>query len=94
MIYYLRAIRDLRNNKFLNAVTVVTIALSIMIVSAFLLFFINANQLVNSWKKGIPAQIRSRSQLPFRVILPEIPGRIDRNNISLDEADYVWLGLS
>jgi cell division transport system permease protein len=53
MIYYLRAIRDLRNNKFLNAVTVVTIALSIMIVSAFLLFFINANQLVNSWKKGI-----------------------------------------
>jgi cell division transport system permease protein len=53
MIYYLRAIRDIRNNKFLNAVTVVTIALSIMIVSAFLLFFINANQLVNSWKKGI-----------------------------------------
>ena len=52
-IYYLRAIRDLRNNKFLNAVTVVTIALSIMIVSAFLLFFVNANQVVNSWKKGI-----------------------------------------
>ena len=48
----------------------------------------------HSWKKGIPAQIRSRSQLPFRVILPEIPGRIDRNTISLDEADYVWLGLS
>ena len=52
-LYYLRAIRDIRNNKFLNAVTVVTIALSIMIVSAFLLFFINANEVVNAWKKGI-----------------------------------------
>jgi uncharacterized iron-regulated protein len=48
----------------------------------------------HSWKKGIPAQIRSRSELPFRVILPEIPGRVDRGTISLNEADYVWFGLS
>jgi uncharacterized iron-regulated protein len=48
----------------------------------------------HSWKKGIPAQIRSRSELPFRVILPEIPGRVDRDTISLNDADYVWLGLS
>ena len=47
----------------------------------------------HAWKKGIPAQIRSRSELPFRVILPEIPGRVDRNHIALSEADYVWLGL-
>ena len=47
----------------------------------------------HSWKLGIPAQIRSRSELPFRVILPEIPGRIEGGNISLAEADYVWLGL-
>jgi uncharacterized iron-regulated protein len=47
----------------------------------------------HSWKRGIPRQIRSRSELPFRVILPEIPGRVDRNNISLNEADYMWLGL-
>jgi uncharacterized iron-regulated protein len=47
----------------------------------------------HSWKRGIPRQIRSRSQLPLRVILPEIPGRVDRNNISLNEADYMWLGL-
>ena len=48
----------------------------------------------HSWKRGIPRQIRSRSELPFRVILPEIPGRADRDNISLNEADYLWLGLS
>jgi len=47
----------------------------------------------HSWKKGIPAQIRSRSELPLRVILPEVPGRVDQNNIALNEADYVWLGL-
>lgn len=47
----------------------------------------------HSWKKGIPAQIRSRSELPFRVILPEVPGRVDEKNIALNEADYVWLGL-
>ena len=45
----------------------------------------------HSWKLGIPAQIRSRSTLPFRVILPEIPGRVDREHIGLNEADYVWL---
>ena len=47
----------------------------------------------HSWKKGIPAQISSRSELPFRVILPEVPGRVDKENIALNEADYVWLGL-
>lgn len=45
----------------------------------------------HSWKLGIPAQIQSRSTLPFRVILPEIPGRVDKEDIALHEADYVWL---
>ena len=47
----------------------------------------------HSWKKGIPAQIRSRAELPFRVILPEVPGRVEQNNVALSEADYLWLGL-
>lgn len=45
----------------------------------------------HSWKLGIPAQIQNRSTLPFRVILPEIPGRVDKEDIALHEADYVWL---
>jgi uncharacterized iron-regulated protein len=45
----------------------------------------------HSWKLGIPAQIRSRTTLPFRVILPEVPGRVDEKNVALHEADYVWL---
>ena len=47
----------------------------------------------HSWKKGIPAQIRRRSQLPFRVILPEVLGRVEQNSVALSEADYLWLGL-
>ena len=48
----------------------------------------------HSWKRGIPRQIRSRSELPFRVILPEIPGRVEPENVSENETDYLWLGLS
>ncbi len=45
----------------------------------------------HSWKLGIPAQIQSRSTVPFRVILPEVPGRVEKAHIGLNEADYVWL---
>jgi uncharacterized iron-regulated protein len=45
----------------------------------------------HAWKRGIPAQIRRRSNIPYRVILPEIPGRLERANVSLEDADYLWL---
>lgn len=51
--HYKRALSDILNNRFLNAVTVITIALSILIVSAFYLFFVNAGEIMNAWKRGI-----------------------------------------
>jgi cell division transport system permease protein len=51
--YTQRAIRDILENRFLNAVTMVTIALSVLIVSAFGLFFLNAQDMFNAWKKGV-----------------------------------------
>ena len=53
ILFFKRAIYDIRTNRFLNAVTIITIALSILIVSSLVLFFVNANEYMNSWKKGI-----------------------------------------
>lgn len=66
IFYFQKALRDIRNNRFLNLVTIVTIALSILIVSAFALFVENANKIMQSWEKGIrimvyPVEDLSRS---------------------------------
>ena len=51
--FYRRAIKDILENRFLTAITVVTIALSILIAAAFALFFVNAGDMLNLWKKGM-----------------------------------------
>jgi cell division transport system permease protein len=48
-----RAVKDLFTNRFLAFVTIITIALSVLIVGAFVLFIFNANAVVASWKKDI-----------------------------------------
>jgi cell division transport system permease protein len=57
LFFLKRAVQDMLNNRFLNTVTVVTIALSVLIVSSFALFFTNANELLDTWKKGIRALV-------------------------------------
>ncbi len=48
-----RAFADFINYRFLHGVCAITIALSVFIISAFSLFFINAGGLMNSWQQGI-----------------------------------------
>lgn len=48
-----RAFRDIVGNKFLNTVSVVTISLAVFIVSAFVLFFINATDFLDAWRQGV-----------------------------------------
>jgi len=48
-----RAVIDISNNKYLHAVCVITIALSVFIVSAFALFYVNVTDALDAWKQGI-----------------------------------------
>jgi uncharacterized iron-regulated protein len=44
-------------------------------------------------KGAVPRQIRARSNLPYTVILPEIPGSIDAETITRKDADYIMLDM-
>ncbi len=69
-LYLKRAIQDIRQNRFLNAVTIITIALSILIVSSFALFFINTSDLMNTWREGVRIMVYLMPATPAA----EIPG--------------------
>ena len=71
LFFFKRALQDILNNRFLNTVTVVTIALSVLMVSSFALFFNNANELLDTWKKGI------------RAFVYLAPGTTDANRLDL-----------
>jgi uncharacterized iron-regulated protein len=45
----------------------------------------------HAWKFGIPRQLLNLMDVDYRVVLPEIDGRITRNQISPETADYLWL---
>ncbi|HEY5673404.1 MAG TPA: ChaN family lipoprotein [Malonomonas sp.] len=47
----------------------------------------------HSWKHGIPEQLARLGDYRSRVLLPEVPGRIDLQHISADEADYLLQGV-
>jgi len=48
----------------------------------------------HTWKKGIPDQLGSRSSMPFKVLLPQEPGSVEKGLINFADADYIMLGLS
>lgn len=55
--FFQRAIKDIRENRFLTVISVITIALSILIASSFALFFVNAGDVLSLWQKGIRMMI-------------------------------------
>jgi len=56
-LYIKKALSDILDNRFLNTVTILTIAFSILIVSSFSLFILNTNDLLKSWKKSVRVMV-------------------------------------
>ena len=48
-----RALQDMRSNRMLSLVTISTFALSILIVSSAMLFFVNMGDIMDGWRQGI-----------------------------------------
>ncbi len=71
-----KAFVDIRSNKFLNFITIMTISLSILIVSLFLLFFENANRMIESWNQGGRVMIYLNSDFTLD-LLPQLKKRVN-----------------
>lgn len=52
-----KALADIQSNRFLNFITIITISLSILVVSVFMLFFENATRVIEVWNQGGRAMV-------------------------------------
>ena len=92
LFFFKRAVRDMLNNRFLNTVTVITIALSVLIVSSFALFFTNANELLDTWKRGIRALVyldpsaNDANRLDLKYNIQQLEGVSEARFISREDA--------
>lgn len=75
IIYSKRAIKDILDHRFLSVTTIITIAVSVLIAGAFALFLMNANDIMNSWKKGIRVMAYLKPDIP-EINIGELKSRI------------------
>jgi uncharacterized iron-regulated protein len=45
----------------------------------------------HSWKFGIPRQMLEQMEVSYRVVLPEVDGRVTRTEVEAALTDYLWL---
>jgi len=70
-----KALADIRSNRFLNLITIITISLSILVVSVFMLFFENASRVIESWNQGGRAMVYLEDEFS-RNMLPDLEAKI------------------
>jgi cell division transport system permease protein len=73
--YVRRALVDIKLNKFLNLITIITIALSILVVSTFMLFFQNISNMVETWNHGGRVMVYLDESFTMEMI-PEINAKL------------------
>jgi cell division transport system permease protein len=91
-LFFKRALQDILRHRLLNAVTIITIALSVLIVSAFGLLFINVEDVVRSWEKGVRMMVylkpdtseAMRKDIEGKIL--QLPGVLEIRFTSKDEA--------
>ncbi len=71
-----KALVDIRSNRFLNFITIITISLSILIVSVFLLFFENTSRMIEAWNQGGRVMIYLKKEFTV-TMLPELKAKIN-----------------
>lgn len=76
MTHFLKkALADIRSNRFLNLITIITISLSILVVSVFMLFFENASRVIESWNQGGRAMVYLENEFQLEM-LPDLQKQI------------------
>jgi len=63
MRYIKQAFKDILQNGFLSTICIIIIALSVFIVSAFGLFFENANDVMKTWEEGVRIMVYLKNGL-------------------------------
>jgi len=90
--YFSRALNNIRQNVFVNAVTVGTIALALLIVSLFLLVFINMENAAENWSERVQVtayfdhELTGRELSTLRSRIGALPGVSRMYYVSRDEA--------
>lgn len=90
--FFRRALINLRQNIFVNVVTIGTITLALLIVSLFLLVFVNLENAAENWSERVQVtvyfdrELTLQEQAALRQKITAIPGAHRVSYVSRDEA--------
>ncbi|MDA8413276.1 MAG: permease-like cell division protein FtsX [Desulfobacteraceae bacterium] len=87
-----RALTNIRQNVFVNVVTIGTITLALLIVALFLLIFVNLESAADTWSERVQVtayfdhELAQQEQTALRGKISAIPGTAKVTYVSRDEA--------
>lgn len=90
--FFTRALTNIRQNIFVNVVTIGTITLALLIVSLFLLVFVNLENAAETWSERVQVtvyfdhELTQQEQDAFRSAVTAIPGTARVGYVTRDEA--------
>jgi cell division transport system permease protein len=90
--FFVRAVINIRQNVFVNILTIGTITLALLIISYFLLLFVNLNGLADNWSNKVQVtayfdqELAPQEQATIKSRIMSLPGTDRVAYISKDEA--------